>query len=256
MAFYGKTALITGGASGMGKVMATRLANQGAKVAILDLNDKNLEDTAKLSPNIIPFKADVTNLAQIQEIVAKVENEIGPIDRLAHCAAIMPGGFLESQKAEDITKVMYINYFGMVNVVQTVFPYMNKRDKGDFIVFGSIAGVAPAVRFGAYGSTKAATNFFMRVLMEENRKSHIRFQLVCPSSVNTPLVNQAVKDGPQSLKKMQATGKNIDTPEFIIDTIEKALERNKKVNFPGIAKWANLFYRICPSLITRLSNKM
>jgi len=256
MAFKGKVALITGGASGMGKLMAMRIAGQGAKVAIVDMNREGLEATAALSPHIIPFYCDVTNLDQVREIVSKVEAEMGPIDRLAHCAAIMPGGILHETTPDGIHQVMRINYTGLVNMTSVVLPLMRKRNSGDFIVIGSIAGVIPSERFGAYGATKAATNFFMRVLILENKDTAIRFQLVCPSAVNTPLINQAVEKGPEFLKRMQNTGKNIATPEFIIDSIEKSLERNKQINYPGLAFWGQLGYRLFPKTMVELAAKM
>lgn len=243
MAFHEKTALITGGASGMGKVMATRLAKQGAKVVILDMNENALKETATLSPNIITFKCDVTNLEQVKDVFANVEKNIGAIDRLVHCAAIMPGGILAQTPPEKINQVMMINYFGMVNVTQVALQYMLPRKKGDFIVFGSIPGVVVNVKFGAYGATKAATNFYMNVLIEENKNSGIRFLLVCPPAVNTPLINQAVAEGPKSLAESQKTGKNIATPESVIDEVEKAIEKNKTVVFTGQAKYFNLMYR-------------
>ncbi|MDR3680054.1 MAG: SDR family NAD(P)-dependent oxidoreductase [Flavipsychrobacter sp.] len=256
MAFKGKVALITGGASGMGKVMTLRIAAMGAKVAILDNNEQTLDETAALHPNIIPYKCDVTDLQHVKEIVTQVEHEIGPIDRLAHCAAIMPAGILHEWTPEQINRVMLINYCGTVNVTQTVLSYMKVRHSGDFIVFGSIAGVVPIKRFGAYCATKAATNFYMRVLMAENTDSGIRFQLVCPSAVNTPLIAQAIDGGPAFIKQAHATGKNMDTPEFIVDTIEKCLERNKQVNFPGIAYWGNIAYRLFPGVLSGIINRL
>lgn len=88
MAYYGKTALITGGASGMGRLQALQMAKAGTKVAILDMNKKGLDEIAAFSPNIVPFKGNVANLAQVQEIVGTIEMEIVEIERLINCAAI------------------------------------------------------------------------------------------------------------------------------------------------------------------------
>ncbi len=190
MAFYGKVVLITGGASGIGKVHAKQWASQGAEVVILDVDEKGLEECSGVANNITPFKCDVRDLVEVRRVIAKVESEIGAIDRMIHCAALMPGGLLNEVSAEQISELMTVNYTGMVNVSQTVLPYMIKRNAGDFIVYGSVAGIVVTNRFGAYGATKAATNFFMKVLMNENRSTNIRFQLVCPPAVDTPLINQ------------------------------------------------------------------
>ena len=256
MAFHGKIALITGGASGIGKVMATRLAQQGAKVIILDMNETSLWETALQSPNIIPFKCDVTDLKQVKEVFEEVENNMGAIDRVVHCAAIMPGGILAKSSPESINEVMQINYFGTVNVTQTALRYMLPRDKGDIIVFGSIAGVVHNVKFGAYGSTKAATNFYMNVLMEENTNSGLRLLLVCPPAVDTPLINQAIDEGPKTLRKWQNSKKNIATAESVIDELEEAIEKGKKVVYTGVAKYYNFVYRFFPNLSRRIVTRM
>jgi len=80
MAFYGKVALITGGASGIGRVHAMQLAGQGSQVFIVDIDKKGLEDCAFGRDNIITFECDVRNLVDVQKLVAKVEGEIGAID--------------------------------------------------------------------------------------------------------------------------------------------------------------------------------
>ena len=255
MAFYGKVALITGGASGIGKVHAKQLASQGANVVILDIDEKGLEACSGVANNITPFKCDVSDLAEVRKLVTKVESEIGAIDRMIHCAALMPGGLLNEISAEQISELMTVNYTGMVNVSQTVLPYMIKRNAGDFIVYGSVAGIVVTNRFGAYGATKAATNFFMKVLMNENRSTNIRFQLVCPPAVDTPLINQAKDRGPHFLKDIQITRKNLVSPELVVKTVEKCLEKGVKINYPGPAKLIRILHPIFPNMITRIVNK-
>lgn len=255
MAFYGNVVLITGGASGIGKVHATQLAKDGATVVILDLDEKGLEEISSLSANIIPFKCDVSQLEEVQRLVAEVESEIGTIDRLIHCAAIMPGGLLSEVSATQIAKVMGINYVGMVNISQTVLPSMVKRNAGDFIVYGSIAGIVLTNRFGAYGATKAASNFFMKVLMHENKGTDIRFQLVCPPAVDTPLINQAKDAGPKFLKDIQTTRKNLVSPGLVVASVERCLEKGTQVNYPGPAKWIRILHPYFPKLVTSIVNR-
>ena len=249
MPFSIQTALITGGASGIGREMALRLANRGVQVAILDKNEQALADTAVESPNITPFTCDVTDFAALGAVIKQVETEIGPVDRFMHCAALMPGGRLDGMSPEQINRLMAINYGGTVNATQAMLPYMRQRNQGEFIVLGSIAGVIHASKFGAYGATKAATNFYMTVLMQENEDTNINFQLVCPSAVNTPLMNQIGTGGPQWLQDSLTNGTGMDTPEFINDSIERALKRNKRINYPGIANPGQFAYRLFPRIL-------
>ncbi|MDF2932780.1 MAG: hypothetical protein K0R36_2111 [Chryseobacterium sp.] len=243
---------ITGGASGIGRIHTLQLAGKGAKVAILDLNEQMLKETAALSPNIIPFQCDVTDLKMVEEVVAKVESEIGVIDRLINCAAIMPGGLLRSLSADAINKVMLINYCGMINVCQTIIPKMLERNSGDVIIYGSTAGIAPAARFGGYGATKAANNFYTKVLIEENKQSKVRILLVCPPAVDTPLMNQA-KDGPAILQNPKIKRFIMIKPEEVVKSAERCLEKGKKICYPGVAKYIDFFYRFFPGLTSRMS---
>lgn len=254
MAFYGKVALVTGGASGMGRLTALRLAAQGAKVAIFDLNDENLAATAAESDNITAYKCDVSDLEQCQARVAEVETTLGPIDRLTHCAAIMPGQSMKAMPTQTITRMMDINYGGTVNMVKTVWELMEQRGKGDIIIFGSMAGDVLTHNLGAYCATKSATNTFAEVLIHENKQSPIRFLLVCPPAVNTPLVDQAVAEGPPSLQGA-VDANRLASPESIIDAIEAAIEKGKWVVRPGEAKVMVLLRRLFPGFVWWMMEK-
>jgi len=246
MAFKGKVALVTGGASGMGRLDALRLARQGAKVAIMDLNEAGLKATAAESANIKPYVCDVSNLEQVRQVVAQIEQDLGPIDRLTHCAAIMPGQSIKDMPAELINKVMTINYGGTVNLTKTVMPLMEKRGGGDIILYGSMAGAVLTHNLAAYSATKSAINSFAEILVRENLKSPIRFLLVCPPMVDTPLVSQATAHGPESLKESAKTGKNMAKPEEIIDAAEAAIERGDWVVRPKPAGFMMLWRRLFP----------
>jgi NAD(P)-dependent dehydrogenase (short-subunit alcohol dehydrogenase family) len=255
MAFYGKVALVTGGASGIGKVAATRLASQGARVAIVDLNADALAETAATSENLMAFQCDVSDQQQVATLIADVEASLGPVDRLVHCAAIMPGQSLKDMPAANITSMMAINYGGTVNMVKTVWPLMEQRGAGDIIMFGSMAGEVLTHNLGAYCATKAATNVFAETLYYENKLSPIRFLLVCPPMVNTPLVNQAVEHGPGSVASAQKSGR-MASPESIIDAVEKAIEKGKWRVTPGEAGFMMLWRRLFPGLLWKLMEKV
>jgi NAD(P)-dependent dehydrogenase (short-subunit alcohol dehydrogenase family) len=254
MAFYGKVALVTGGASGMGRVAALRLAQAGATVAIVDLNAQALEETAAESERLVPFRCDVSDLQQVEKLVADVEAQLGPIERLTHCAAIMPGQSLHGMPAANITTMMAINYGGTVNMVKTLWPLMEARGAGDIIMFGSMAGEVLTHNLGAYSATKAATNTFAEVLYRENKRSPLRFLLVCPPMVDTPLVNQAIEQGPGSLTHARESGRMV-SPESIIDAVEKAIEKGKWRVTPGDAGFMMLWRRWFPGLLWKVMEK-
>lgn len=247
--FRGRHALITGGASGLGRLHAERLLAVGARVTILDVNEAAL--AALEGPSVLALRCDVTDLAAVRAAVARAEETFGVVERLVHCAAIMPGGLLMERSAESLVRLMSINYGGMVHVCQTVVPGMLARDRGDVVLYGSTAGIVVAPRFGGYGATKAANNFYAQVLIAENRGSKVRFQLVCPPAVDTPLLDQAREEGPRFLKDIRTTRLALVSPELVVDSVEDCLERGVTINFPGSAKWVALAARVLPSALLR-----
>lgn len=250
MAFSGKVALVTGGASGMGQLSALRLAEQGAQVAIVDMNDDNLAATAAKSPNIHPFKCDVSDWQQVKEVVAKVEEQLGPIDRLTHCAAIMPTGRILDQPADVINRVMTINYTGTVHLTKAVLPLMRERGTGQIILYGSIAGYVLAPEMGAYNASKAATNAYAEVLIHENRGSGVQLMAVHPPMVKTPLINQALetRNIRESLEKDRMAA-----PEFIVDEVEKGMDKGVEILYPGVeAKMLTWLRRFSPALLWKI----
>jgi NAD(P)-dependent dehydrogenase (short-subunit alcohol dehydrogenase family) len=244
----GKVAIVTGGASGMGQITARRLARQGAKVAVFDVNEQGLQDTAAESNNITAFRCDISSLQDVEAKVAQVAAELGPIELLVHAAALMPSHKLIDHTHEGMEKLFRINYFGTTYMVRAVLPAMIERGRGRIIAFGSIAGIALVPKMGAYCATKAAVNAYIEVLQNEIRKSGVRVHLVCPPAVNTPLVDQTIAtDTPGSIIEAKKTGRLAD-PEKMIDAIEKGVRKNQDIIYPKEAKLLYLWRALLPKL--------
>ncbi len=244
----GKVALVTGGASGMGRITALRLAERGSRVAIFDLNEQGLQETAALSPAITPFRCDISSPDAIGDQLASVNGELGPVDLLVHAAALMPGRKLADETNESMERLFRINYFGTTYMIKAVLPSMLARGSGRIIAFGSIAGVALVPRMGAYCATKAAVNAYIEVLQNELKGSGVRVHLVCPPAVNTPLVDQTLAtDSPGSIREAKKSGRLAD-PEKIVDAIEKGVRRDRDIIYPGEARLLYLWRALFPGL--------
>lgn len=228
MAYTGKVALVTGGGSGMGRVAAQNCARTGAAVAILDLNEAGMAETAEGFDNIKAYACDITDPARVQAVVDQVEAELGPIDRVYNAAGIMPFGKLMDQDINQIHLIMNINYGGLVNVSKATLPRMLERGKGEFISFASMAGWMPLLMTGAYNASKFAVVAYTEVLYHEHRDSGIQFACVCPDVVATPLLKQA-RD--TAWPKMLESGKP-NTPEAVLDSIELGIEKGELWVFP------------------------
>jgi len=251
MAFSGRVALITGGGSGMGRLAARRLAEGGARVAALDVNEAGLAETASGRDGIRTFAVDVTDARHVESVVSEVERDLGPIDRVMNAAAIMPTDLLMNQDADQINRIMAINYGGTVNVTMATLPGMLERRRGDLVNFASVAGWLPAIHFGAYNASKFAVVAFTEVLYHENRGHGVRFACVCPPPVATPLLDQA-KSQPKVLDQFPPIA-----PEKVLDAIERDLERGRLMVFPdrnaSMAVWMR---RWLPDLVWRNSHRV
>jgi NAD(P)-dependent dehydrogenase (short-subunit alcohol dehydrogenase family) len=257
MAFSGRVAMVTGGGSGMGRIAAVRLANQGAVVAVVDVDETGMKETQRLGGDgIVPYQCDVTDADAVSDAVGKIESNHGPIDRLVHAAGIMPAGRILDTPVERLLAPMKINYFGTVHVTKAVLPGMIARDRGDVVLFGSITGYSSSTNFSAYCASKSAVNTYCEILIHEHRHTNLRMILAAPSAVKTPLLDQAVEGGPKALVDAVTAGRAAD-PDVILDRIEKGLERGTTVLVPGLearATW--MLRRLSPALMWRLVHLM
>ena len=227
MAFSGRVALVTGAASGMGRLAAQRLAEAGASVAAHDVDAEGLRQTRSGHEAIRIFEVDVSNAQAVDAALREVESELGDVDRVLNAAAIMPTAPLVEQDRELIHRIMEINYGGTVNVTKATLPGMLERGRGELVNFASLAGWIPTPHFGAYDASKFAVVAFSEVLYHENRGRGVRFACVCPPPVDTPLLDQAISN-----PKFLAASPRI-RPEEVLDAVERALERGRFFVFPG-----------------------
>lgn len=252
MAFTGKVALITGGGSGMGQTAARILARQGGSVAVFDVNEAGMTQTAEGHDTIRPYKVDIVDTDAVQDAVARVESELGPIDRVCNAAAIMPFGKLLEQDPRLQLKLMDINYGGLVNIATATLPGMVRRGRGDFISFSSMSGIIPGLLMGGYCASKSAVTAYTEILYHENRNSGVRFLCVCPPPVATPLWQQAEETVMPELVK---SGETLQ-PEEVIEDIERCLEAGKFYAFPGKqTRTGYIMRRLFPNYVWKFAHK-
>ena len=244
----GKVALVTGGASGMGRICALRLARQGARVAIFDLNEEGLAATAAEHDAILPFRCDISDRSDVEARVAEVGNTLGPVDHLVHAAALMPSHALVDHTVEKVEFLFQVNFFGTVYMIKALLPSMMERNSGTMVLFGSIAGWAFVPKMGVYCATKSAVNTYVECLQNETRASAVNIHLVCPPAVNTPLIEQTIStDTPGSILEARKSGRLAD-PEKIVDAVEKGIAKGKDIIYPQEARWLMLWKILFPKL--------
>lgn len=201
MRLLDKVAIVTGGGRGIGEAISQKLAKEGAKVAVADLDEQSAAETAesirKQNGEAIPVKVDVTNLARVEAIVEQVQKTYGRIDVLVNNAGwdkVEP--FLKNSP-EDWDKVISINLKGVIHTTRAVLPIMIDQGYGKVVNIGSDAGRVGSSGEAVYSATKGGIIAFSKTMAREMAKHQINVNVVCPGPANTQLFQKVVEDNPK-----------------------------------------------------------
>lgn len=252
-----KVVLITGASSGIGALVAKRLAEQGA-IPILTARSKNkmLELSSKIPGEHAVYEMDVTSNDQVNEVVSHVLQRYGKIDVLLNNAGY--GEFVPFAEAAltHFEEMMDVNYLGTVRCAHAVLPSMLERGQGHIVNVASMAGKLATAKSTAYSATKHAVLGFTNALRRELRGSGVQVSAVNPGPIDTPFFDRADPEGTYV--------KNIRwfmlAPDKVAKAIVSVIERRKpELDMPWTAsvgvKIMQLFPRASEILFGRLMNK-
>jgi len=195
--YENKTALVTGGGSGIGKSICARLASEGAHVLILDLNLDSAESVADeiqaAGGNATAFTCDVSDHSGVGTVVSEILATT-EIDVLVNNAGIAHVGNLENTSEEDLDRLISVNVKGVYNMLAAVVPAMKKRGSGAILNMASVASsVGIADRF-AYSTTKGAVLTMTYSVAKDYLDYGIRCNCVAPGRVHTPFVDKYLEE--------------------------------------------------------------
>jgi 2,3-dihydro-2,3-dihydroxybenzoate dehydrogenase len=223
MSFTGKTAIITGGGSGIGRACGLGLGKQGARVAVWDVNGASAssvaEEIKELGVRALPVRVDVARIEQIEAATERTLDEFGRIDILVNCAgiALTPKPLLDTTP-EEFQRVFAVNLKGVWHCAQLAARDMIKRRSGRIINIASIAGKVPRMGLGAYCISKAAVIHFTRCLaLELAPYRGITVNAVGPGPTRTHLrQNSGLAETPEQANSRQAQLLTGDPGQFRI----------------------------------------
>lgn len=228
MEMKNQVVLITGGASGIGRIMGEMALKKGAKaLAIWDINEKNIEDTISSHSQYGKakgYKVNVTDIENIRQAYADVKNDFGPVDIVIQCAGVVTSNkTFDKNTISDIGRTMTINSIAPMYVAHEILGDMISRDHGHICTIASAAGMISNPKMSVYAASKwAAIGWSDSVRIELRRMgSKVRMSTIAPYYINTGMF-----DGVSS--KIFPILDPVKTSAKII----RAIEKNK--DFKGI----------------------
>ena len=209
-----KVAIVTGGASGLGRGIALALAREGARVAVVDLNEPGARDTveaiAKDGGQAAVWRADISDKARIDQVVAEIVSRWGTVDILVNNAGLdRVGPFVSSSEAEwDL--ILRVNLKGPIVCTRAVLDEMTRKGYGKIINIASDAGRVGSTGEAVYSAAKGGIIAFTKTIARETARHRLNVNCVCPGPSDTPLFQEVAAGNPklaESLKRVIPFGR-------------------------------------------------
>jgi NAD(P)-dependent dehydrogenase (short-subunit alcohol dehydrogenase family) len=256
----GKTVLITGAGSGIGRATALACARRGARMMICDLDDGGLQataaDIATLGGAVTACRIDVGDSDAMRGFAEAVHAEVEAVDLLVNNAGVAIGGGFLHTSLDDWNWIVSINVMGVVHGCHYFIPAMVARGRGGHVVnIASGAGYVASAALAAYSTTKFAVVGLSEALHDELAPHRISVTAVCPGLINTPITRSARMRGPDGTP--EARQRLIDMyerrnypPERVADAILRAVQRDRVLAPITVEAWL-LYYmkRLSPALV-------
>ncbi len=194
MRLEGQIAIVTGGASGIGAATCRRLAAEGARVAVCDVNLDGAREVAG-DTNGNDYEMDVTSPHSVRHAVECVERDMGPLAILVNNAGTDWFGFFKDTEEELWTRVVDINLMGVMRVTHAVLPGMIERGGGRIVNVASEAGRVGSSGSAAYSAAKGGVIAFTKTIAREGGRFNVSCNAVAPGPIDTPLFRRASELG-------------------------------------------------------------
>jgi len=228
----GRVAIVTGGGSGIGRAISLRLAEEGCRLAIFDVNEEGARETAATiagadagrAPQARAMRVDITDRAAVAEAVSQVEADLGPVAILVNNVGwdeAVP--FLETD-VPFWEKVVRINLYGALHMHHVVLPGMVSRRAGKVVNIASDAGRVGSSGEAVYSACKGGVIAFTKTMARELARDNIQLNTVCPGPTDTPLfascigdtaLGQKIADGLRKAIPLRRLGRPEDYPGMV-----------------------------------------
>ena len=258
--FKDKIALVTGGASGMGRAVCEQMARHGAMLVVADIHHAGAQEVAEsilaAGGQARAANLDVTQREDVCDLVNQTAQEHGRLDLIFNNAGIGILGDERDKTLDHWKKIIDVNLLGVLHGTTAAYPLMVKQGFGQIVNMASMAGYIPSPMDTAYGTTKHAVVGLSVSLRDEAADLGVKVNAVCPGFIKTPIIfNTPILNVDYSREDMEE-----DLPEFLFMEVNKAgtailkgIARNRAmIVFPFHARLAWWMMRLYPPLFDRI----
>lgn len=253
----GKTALVTGAGSGIGRALAIALAERGASVIVTDVDAAAADGVSRSIPHATSASLDVTDAAAF----ARVVEQAGRLDFLFNNAGTAVAGEAHELKQEHWERVLRVNVHGVVNGILAAYPMMTRQRSGHIVNIASLAGVAPAPFLVPYAASKHAVVGLSTSLRAEAVEHGVRVTVVCPAAVETPLLD---RENPRDLPPIawqpnmrrhleKLAGPPVPVERMVEETLAGVEKNGSVIVIPTRTRIAWRLNRLFPRLVESLA---
>ncbi|WP_312977638.1 SDR family oxidoreductase [Stutzerimonas nitrititolerans] len=255
--FDRKVVLITGGCAGIGRALAERMAQAGARLVIFDLEQNALDGLVQHlvdhhNADVLGLRCDVSDSMAVQQAVALVLERFGGIDVLINNAGITHRSRVADTSLAVFERIMAVNFYGALHCTQAALPSLVAR-RGQIIVLSSLSQYAPVPDRAAYNASKHALHGLFETLRGELDGTGVHVMMVCPGYTATDLrKNVLVGDGSTAPQPVLTAGR-VASPQDVAEAIYQGALRRRRLLVLSNLDWrARIIARCFPRLFEQL----
>ncbi len=251
-----KVIVVTGGGNGVGRELVFSLLKKGSRVAAVDINEKGLNETYRLSGKNSRLSLHTVNIADQEAVNSLVESVVkhhGRVDGVINNAGIIqPFIPVDEIDMDKINRVMNVNFFGTLYMSKAFLPELKKRPEAHLTNVSSMGGFFPVPGQSIYGASKAAVKLLTEGMYAELADTKVGVSVVIPGGITTNIMkNSGFEIKTNDVKAMGE--KLLLTPKKAADLIISSIEKNKFRMFIGVDSMAlNIIYKFSPKLAIKI----
>jgi len=254
----GKSAIVTGAASGIGLALSKALVEQGVKVWITDIDPEGLEKAAsRFGSSVRSAPLDVRDPGGFRALVDRVVREEGALDFLFNNAGILISGEARDFDTVRFDRIIDVNIRGVVNGTMAAYPVMIRQGCGHIVNTASLGGLMPSPLMAAYGMSKHAVVGLTTSLRFEAEPYGVRFTAICPAGVDTPMLDEStesrnlpVTSRPDVRRLLTRLAGKPCSPDIVAREALNGVEQNRGlIIIPWRARMTAKVFRFAPWLV-------